>query len=255
MPDRTDEAVPWYVRSFGELYPLLYEHRDEASARAEVNSLFKVLGLSGDERILDLCCGAGRHMAAVKNLGFDVVGADLSVELLSLAQKKWPGLAGRLVRADMRRTPFAGGAFGVVLNIFTSFGYFEEDGQNECAFGEMARLVTPEGWLVVDHINRGALERSLVPESSEERDGLFIRQKRRIEKDRAVKETEVTDAEGKVSRFRESVRLFRPGDLIGLCARHGLDCDRIVGSFEGEAFGSGSPRMILLARKRAEATP
>ena len=250
MPDGTEATAPWYVRSFGELYPLLYEHRDEASARAEVNALFEALGLSGDEAILDLCCGAGRHMAAVRSLGFDVVGADLSPELLALARTR-PGLAGRLVRADIRSLPFADATFDVAVNLFTSFGYFDDDEQNTAAFGEMARLLAPGGWLVVDHINRKALEKNLVPESSEQRKGLFIGQKRRIEKDRAIKETEETDAQGRVSRFGESVRLYTPSDLAGLCARHGLVCDRIIGSFEGEPFTDRSPRMIVVARKGA----
>lgn len=252
MPDRYEETDPWYVRSFGELYPLLYEHRDEASARAEVNTLFEQLGLSGDEGILDLCCGAGRHMEAVLGLGFDVVGADLSPELLALARAR-SGLENRLVRADIRSLPFADATFDVVLNIFTSFGYFEDDEQNAAAFGEMARLLDEGGWLVIDHINREALEKKLVPESSEERKGLFIRQKRRIEKDRAIKETEVTGRAGKVSRFRESVRLFTPGELVGLCVRHHLDCDRIIGSFAGEEFSAHSARMIVVARSGATA--
>jgi SAM-dependent methyltransferase len=244
--------APWYVRSFGELYPLIYRHRDDEAAAREIDALLAALGLTGTKRVLDLCCGAGRHAAALQGRGLDVVGLDLSPQLLAEARER-PGLAGRLVRADMRRLPFADGApdagFDLVVNLFTSFGYFARDDENAVALGEMARVLRPGGTLVVDHINRSLLERTLVAENDEERRGFRIRYKRRIEGDRAHKEIAVRDESGRVTVFNESVRLFGSHELEELCAAAGLCCRRIMGSFGGEPFVTDSGRMIVVAAK------
>jgi len=247
--------APWYVRSFGKLYPLIYRHRDEASARAEITSLLERLALSGDEKVLDLCCGAGRHAVVVRDLGLDVVAVDLSPELLNEA-RALPALQGRLARCDMRSLPFPSGrgegdgdGFDLVLNLFTSFGYFENDQENERAFREMTRVLRFGGRLVMDHMNRAVVERDLVPTNEEQRQELTLRHRRWITRDRVVKETTVIDGEGATIHFRESVRLYTPGELEELCSRCGLTLLRLEGSFHGEPFEPSSPRMILVAQK------
>ena len=86
MPYRTS-GEEWYRAAFGELYPLLYSHRDDCSAAREVSDIVALLELDDrTARILDLCCGAGRHSAALMEMGFErVYGADLSSSLLAEA--------------------------------------------------------------------------------------------------------------------------------------------------------------------------
>jgi SAM-dependent methyltransferase len=246
------------VRSFGELYPLIYEHRDDEAASNEIGALIGALGLRGTLRVLDLCCGAGRHAAAMNRLGFDVVGLDLSPQLLAEAAGR-SGLAGRLVRADMRHLPFGDGApgagFDLVVNLFTSFGYFAQDDENAAVLEEAARVLRPGGTIVVDHINRSLLERTLIPENEEKRRGLRVSYKRRIDGNRAHKEITVLGKDGKVALFHESVRLFGPGEFEEMCAAAGLACRTILGSFDGEPFGQDSDRMIVVADKPAGRVP
>lgn len=243
----SNSESPWYVRSFGDIYPLIYSHRSDDQAEDEIRGLSRMLGLTGDEAVLDLCCGAGRHTAAARSLGFVVTGFDLSPQLLASAAER-PSLRGRLVRGDMRRLPFAGG-FDLVLNLFSSFGYFEEDRENEASLGEMARVLRSGGVLVVDHINRKALEKTLVPENVEIRNGFRITQRRAIEKNRIVKRIEIEDPDGAVSCCKESVRLYEPDEIVKLASQKGLRLRRLYGSFSGEPFGPSSPRMILVVEK------
>ena len=247
MASDSKPRSPWYVRSFGDLYPLIYSHRSDDQAEAEVRGLFRALELDGTEAVLDLCCGAGRHMEAALSLGYDVTGFDLSPQLLVSAQDRGK-LGGRLVRGDMRRLPFPE-CFDLVLNLFSSFGYFEKDGENEAALCEMARVLRPGGQMVLDHINKKALEKAVVPESVETRNGMTITQRRRIEKNRIVKRIEVKTEDGTLTHLEESVRLFEPDEIVRLAERCGLRRRALLGSFDGEAFSPSSPRMILVTKK------
>src|SRR5262245_2856280 len=118
---------PWYEAAFERGYLDLYPHRDLAAARNEV------VGLLGRDRpriggrVLDLGCGFGRHLCALREQGVDAWGLDRSPELLALAHTLEGGvLRGRLARGDFRALPIAASSFDAVLMLFSSFGYFDE---------------------------------------------------------------------------------------------------------------------------------
>ena len=72
----------WYKESFGEDYLLVYQHRSKEQAEQEVKQFIQWLALKPNDRILDLCCGSGRHTISLAELGYHVVGIDLSETLL-----------------------------------------------------------------------------------------------------------------------------------------------------------------------------
>ena len=122
---------PWYEAAFRDDYRLVYAHRDLDAARGEARHLLRA-GVSG--RVLDLCCGFGRHSLALAEQGLDVFGLDLSMDLLrAAADLPDPArhLGGRLVRGDVSGLPFADAAFDSVVVLFSSFGYFGDDGDRE----------------------------------------------------------------------------------------------------------------------------
>ncbi|HEX6791240.1 MAG TPA: class I SAM-dependent methyltransferase, partial [Candidatus Krumholzibacteria bacterium] len=116
----------WYRVAFGELYPLVYPHRDVAEAARVAARLAPVIRSA--RPALDVACGNGRYMLALERAGVDMVGVDLSEYLLGEAVKN--GQQGRVVCGDMRALPFVAGAFGSAINMFTSFGYFDDDADN-----------------------------------------------------------------------------------------------------------------------------
>ncbi len=245
-PANSDRTTPWYERSFGDRYRLLYAHRDDASARREIDALVETMGLAAGCRVLDICCGAGRHLAALAAAGFDVWGVDLSEELLAEAAGR-PGGADRLVMADMRRLPFLPN-FDAAVNLFTSFGYFESDEENLAALRSMARCLKPGGVLALDHAHRDYLQRTLQPHSVERRGDVTVTADRRIENDRVIKHVAVT-ASGVDERFVESVRLYRSDEMRCLFERAGLTNVRVVGSFDGGELTAESDRMITLGQR------
>lgn len=249
----------WYESAFGEWYPVLYPHRDCESAEAEIEGLFTELGILQTARtwqVLDACCGAGRHLAAMRARGCNAWGFDLSGPLLASAART-AATSGRIVRADIRAIPFATERFDAVFNLFSSFGYFHEEVENRRGLAELARLVRPGGILVLDHMNPSRVSTGLVPRDEREVAGHRVVQRRWIEGNRVRKiidihPTEEAAARGSgVARFQEDVRLYAPEELREAMRDVGVEPEGMWGDFCGATLGPQSPRMILCGRKRA----
>ena len=243
-----DDHDRWPELAFSELYSDLYSHRDDESARRETDMLLDLLGCEGSARILDAACGDGRHLASLLSRGLDAFGIDLSPSLLRRAAGRGQ-LAGRLARADMRSIPFVG-SFDIVVNMFTSFGYFLRDEDNRAVVLQLAGCLVPEGRLVLDHINRSHVVSTLRPESRRSVDGRDILESRRIEGGRVVKSVVELVSEGPGRElYVESVRVYEPEEMIELLESAGLVDVRLAGYYDGRPLESDSTRMVALARK------
>ncbi|MBK9384890.1 MAG: class I SAM-dependent methyltransferase [Planctomycetes bacterium] len=198
-------------------------------------------------RLLDLCCGAGRHGAALARRGFAPVGLDLSAALLSRARAQ--GL--RVSRGDMRALPFAGESFELVLQLFTSFGYFEQDAENAAVLAEIARVLVPGGRHVLDLMHKQRVLAALVPRSEELRGEVRWIQERSFDPVRRRVEKRVTriDAADRRDTWCESVAVYEPAEIAVLLAAQGLRVEALWGDFDGRPFDLDAPRMIVVARR------
>lgn len=252
---------PWYEESFGCEYLELYSHRDEEEARSDIEAIVRLFDPPRDEPLLDLCCGACRHIAALRDMGFtQIVGLDLSEELLQAGARRLGGdaveaarlpCAGvELVQADMREIPYEG-HFATVLSLFTSFGYFESDTENAKVLVEAFAALRPGGRFLIDYLNRDYVVATLV-----ERDEKTLGD-RRIENVRCLtdgcrrvqKTTTVTSAGGKVRQFHESVRMYSRPEVVGMLRAAGFADVVCYGSLAGDVCSESSPRLILIAEK------
>ena len=126
MADTTNE---WFAGWFDSpYYHLLYRHRDHEEAAAFIDALMQALQPKPDDHILDLACGAGRHSNYLANKGYTVTGLDLSKESIARAKANAADNVSFGV-ADMRQLD-AKAEYDLVLNLFTSFGYFEDFDDN-----------------------------------------------------------------------------------------------------------------------------
>lgn len=245
-------APHWFREHFTADYRLIYGARNQSAADREAACIARELSLGPGDRVLDLCCGFGRHLAAFERLGVRAVGLDLSRELLAQASS---ATSQRLVCGDMRWLPFPSGSrgFTAVVNFFTSFGYFEHEAEHFQAAREIARVLVPGGRFAVDLFNPGPTLAALIPLSERSVDGLRILERRRRDdhRRRVEKEIEVHEPDGQVRVYRESVRFFDQHEIVHLFGQVGLSVERTLGDFTGEAAGSEAPRMILLGRRES----
>lgn len=265
------EREDWFRRAFDDQYADLYAHRNLIEAARAVRLLHRALKLRAEMSVLDLCCGPGRHLHFLGRGVRKAVGLDLSAALLRRAALHWraddtenelsiaPSPSRRramLVRGDMRRLPLADGSFDRVVNLFTSYGYFMDDGDNQFVLEEIARVLRPgkanPGMLAIDHINREALLASLVPFSER----LLPGKRRLIERrrwdhasQRIIKDIELVETDGAMRRWHESVRVYEPEEVDAMLRAAGLEPISRFGDYDGSAWTATKPRLLIIAAK------
>ena len=234
----------WYENWFGGTYLEMYPHRDEEDAADAVALIAAMVPLE-DIRILDLACGSGRHSELLRKRSGDAVGLDLSMPLLRRARECClPPIP--LARGDMRSLPFASSCFELVVNLFTSFGYFETDEESELVLQEVARVLKNRGRFVIDYLNASFVQDTLVDHEEQNLGGRRVIIERRISDDGrfVFKEMKLVYEE---RSFVERVRLFSELELERFLVNAGFSVQERYGSYAGEDLTGDSPRVILLA--------
>ena len=243
----TKETPDWYRKWFGEEYLALYPHRGEEEAREAVDLVIRSLDRI-DGPVLDLACGAGRHMREFARRRIPAVGLDLSNTLLREGKAAAPNLM--LSQGDMRQLPFADASFDLVVNLFTSFGYFAEPEEDKRVLNEIRRVLLPEGRFMLDFLNAERVRRNLVSEDTRLVDGRLVTQTRRLEDDGSVVVKEIrlsaTESGEPASTFYERVRLYSPAELASLLRAAGLQPKTTFGDYSGGPACSDCSRYILL---------
>lgn len=236
----------WYEKSFGEDYLIVYRHRDFSGARHEVEKMIGWLDLPEGSKVLDLCCGMGRHSLALAQEGYEVTGVDLSETLLEEARSQAGAGAVTWLRSDMRELPLAGG-FDAVVNLFTSFGYFEEDEEQVKVLREIQRMLRPGGKFIIDFLNPAHVIKSLVPHSLREEGEVLIDETRWIEDGCVKKDIVLTSkSDGEPRRYHERVKLYSREKFSGMIAAAGLQLEDVHGSYDEDKYDpEHSARMIF----------
>lgn len=240
----------WYEEWFDHPeYELVYQDRDLGEAEGLVRLIERIAEPAPGAAILDMGCGRGRHARLLARRGYYVTGVDLSDRAIEDAQRRASeeGLEVLFKRGDMR-VPVCECCFDGVINVFTAFGYFDDEADHVRSLKAMAEALRQEGWFIQDFFNARQVVRNLVPEDHSTRDGAEIHQRRWVEDGRINKRITISK-NGDARTFRESVRLFRLEDFKRMYAEAGLELVETYGDYAGGAFESDSPRLILHARK------
>jgi SAM-dependent methyltransferase len=240
------QEADWFEEWFGEDYLRIYEHRDEREAEHAIDLIAANLAGREINSVLDLGCGAGRHTKALFERWW-TVGLDLSMALLRVARHESPDAP--YVRADMRDLPFAEESFDLVVNLFTSFGYFDDDAEHARVLSCVRSALRPGGTLVIDFLNASQVRRELVPYDERVASGITIEQRRAISADDRFVEKTITLRE-KGKEYIERVRLLSASDLETMLMGAGFDVLKRFGDYSGGRWSGDSERTILFASRR-----
>jgi SAM-dependent methyltransferase len=194
----------------------------------------------------------GRHSLALDEFGYQVTGVDLSDVLLAEAQRMDAGSRVRWLKGDMRNVPLQE-KFDAVVNLFTSFGYFDEDEDNAKVLKEIDRLLRPEGKFIIDFLNPDYVASRLVPFSERTEDGMTIRESRSIEGGYVRKQIVISQPGEPERRYTEQVKLYRPEHFMSMMEETELVVDHLYGGYDAASYDEAeSPRMILVGHKRGQ---
>jgi 2-polyprenyl-3-methyl-5-hydroxy-6-metoxy-1,4-benzoquinol methylase len=216
--------------------------------------LVEQLDLREGTRVLDLACGRGRVSIPLAQQGCRVTGLDLSPRSLEIARRdaEAAGIELELIHRDMRELD-AVAAYDVVLNLFTSFGYFQDDEENERVLQAVARALVPGGAFLIDTLNPITLApRFKERDWGEYEGGVTLLERHAWQHLRGRVETTWTfvHPDGARNELQFSVRAYTAPELVAMLERQGLDVEGAWGYWTGTELGDGN-RIILRVRKPA----
>ncbi|MHB8579939.1 MAG: class I SAM-dependent methyltransferase [Ignavibacteriaceae bacterium] len=241
----------WFVDWFNsEDYLTVYRHHNEAEARKSVNLILSSIIINSNARILDMGCGAGRHSLVFAEKGFEVTAVDLSEYLINFAKNNAAkaNLKIKFLNCDFRKYKPTEN-FDLAVNLFSSFGYFDNDNENFQVCNTIFNCLNPGGYFVIDFLNKGFVEKNLIPVSVDENSERTIVQVRSIEGERVIKKIMI-QRNGIEKQYLESVRLYSKEELLNALFSIGFTERKILGDFDGNNFDlETSPRIIIIVQK------
>lgn len=239
--------MPWFKEWFNSpYYHKLYGKRDVKEAEELIGRLLAYLQPKPDWVFLDLACGKGRHASQIASNGYDSYGVDLSTESIQAAQTHDNEHLHFEVH-DMRLT-YKQAYFNVVMNLFTSFGYFDSVEDNVKVLNAVHSNLKPNGLFVQDYFNAHKVLQILKPRETKVIEGIEFQIEKHIENKKVIKNIRFSD-QGVEYRFCEVVSLFTLDDFKALYVQCGFELLDIFGDYCLSAYDeNNSDRLILVSK-------
>lgn len=241
------EEKEWFSSWFDTpFYHILYKHRNDDEARYFISNLVEFIEPEKDVQFLDLACGKGRHSIFLNSLGYQVDGCDLSSNSIEEAKKSESGGL-RFYVHDMRES--TSNKYDIVLNLFTSIGFFEDPNDNQKMFDSVYSDLNQGGYFIIDFLNSVHVVNNLVPESLVSNEGIDFHIHKKIENNFVVKNIEFSH-ENKDYSFYERVELISFADFQKLGSIAGFDLVNTFGDYGLNPYTEDSERLILIFKKK-----
>lgn len=254
MTMRESKIGAWFEdESFwSEMYPFMFP---EERFRLAEEQIEKVLTLVGYEEgtVLDLCCGPGRHSIALAKRGIQVTAVDRSEFLLRKAKEEAAksNLEIEFVSDDMRHF-VRSESFSLILNMLTSFGYFEDKEDDLKVLRNAYQSLKPEGAILIDIFGKELLARRYKATSSTEcGDGVLLIQRHEICEDWTRCRNEwILVKDGTARTFMFQTRLYSGQEMKDILQRAGFEEVKVFGDLDGNKYGIDADRLIAVGRKK-----
>jgi SAM-dependent methyltransferase len=202
-------------------------------------------------RVLDVCCGPGRHTVAMAKNGLTVTGLDGSEFLLERAQERARALsvAPEFIQADVR-TFTRPDAFDVALNLCTSFGYFDDGNDDRRVLVNIHQSLRAGGVFVLDMVGKELTARGMIPQVDELPDGsIWVQRPHVIDDWSRVRHDDIVIADGAVQRFQFTHRLYSGQEIHDALIAAGFADVSLFGDLQGRVYGPGATRLVAVGRK------
>jgi SAM-dependent methyltransferase len=239
---RTNWFEDWFNTQY---YHDLYRHRDDSEASDFVCALKNRFQWNARDAVLDVCCGNGRHALNFEKMGMETWGVDLSEENIATAKSnsqfpdRWDVQDVRSLNVPIQ--------FDVILNLFTSFGYFEDDREHELMLDNIRRHLQPGGCFVMDFFNLDYVRGVMVPSEIQEGVLANYRITRSIDSNWVRKEI-CFEVDGERMVFEEKVRALSHLEISQMLERVGFEVIEILGDYQLSPFHANSPRSIFICK-------
>ena len=238
----------WFADWFNsKYYFLLYNKRNDDEAKLFINNLFSKINLNKNSKVWDNACGKGRHCKFISQLGHFTTGTDLAENSISEAISFNYNNTEFFVH-DMR-LPFRFNYYDIVVNLFTSIGYFKKHSDNFSVFNSVYKALNPNGYFVIDFFNSNKVVNQLISNSNEVRENINFKITKKIENNSIVKKIEFC-ADDKNFYFEEKVNLLKQDDLLSFANTCGFKLVYKFGDYQLNDFNENiSDRLILIFKK------
>ena len=243
----------WYEQDdFWEKWAsVLFPEERWEKAPEEVDNLILRLGISPGATLLDLCCGPGRHSLEFARRGFSVVGVDRTETYLRKARSlaKTEGLELEFVREDMR-TFCRPDSFDAAINLFTSFGFFEDAKDDELVAKNVHVSLKDGGFFLIDTVGKEILARIFRERDWYDVDGAMMLEERRVTQNWSwIENRWILVKDGKADEFEFGFRLYSAAELSALLRGCGFEAIEVYGDLAGAPYDHEAKRLVVVARK------
>ncbi len=230
----------WFDTTY---YHTLYKDRNDHEAQVFMDNLTQHLNLPDNAKVLDLACGKGRHSIYLNQLGYEVLGADLSENSITEANKSANETLKFKVH-DMRHSFEE--KYDAIFNLFTSFGYFDNDEDDLTTLKAIKKSLTEYGFAVIDFMNVPYVLENLVPEETKTVDGIDFYLKRYLKDGHICKEINFED-QGQQFHFVERVKALTLQDFEKMMEKADIYLLEIYGDYKLKRYHkTESERLILI---------
>ena len=238
----------WFSKWFdSKYYHILYKNRDQQEAEKFLKNLSKLKFFKKNSKIIDIACGKGRHSLFLAELGYDVTGIDLSKNSIKHAQQ-FEKKSLKFDIADMRET-YKKNSFDISLNLFTSFGYFNNKEDNFSAIKAMSENLKNDGILIIDFLNSKKVISNLIKTEIKEINEVQFNISRKVENGFIIKNIEVNHDDKKMY-YQEKVKTLTKENFSKLLTFAGLQIIDTFGNYKLDKFNpQTSDRLIIIAKK------
>ena len=240
------ETKDWFTDWFNtRYYHILYKNRNDSDAQLFMQNITAFLKLKKGVHIADLPCGKGRHSIYLNSLGYKVTGGDLSENSI-LHAKQFENESLNFEVCDMRDP--IDHSYDAIFNLFTSFGYFEDDKDDIMVLNNIKKGLNKDGVFVFDFLNAAKLEATLVKEETKIVEEITFNIQREIKDGFILKHISFTAANVAHS-YTERVKYLDLPKMTSYLNKAGFQVEAIFGDYNLTTFEKNtSDRLILVAK-------